>query len=98
MPLRTVCSNFVPGLFSPHAVRYLQGMSRNWTPRDALISTLTQHLYVWAPGETEARRVIEAMADEMLQTMDEAGYGFVMVKPKASGSRAAADPDAGRAH
>jgi hypothetical protein len=73
-------------------------MSRNWTPRDALIDVLLEHLYVWAPGEKEARRIIEDMADRMLQTMDEAGYGFVMVEPKASGSRAAADPDAGRAH
>ena len=63
-------------------------MSRNWTPRDALIDVLMEHLYVWAPGETEARRVIEAMADEMLQTMDEAGYGFVMREPSGSGSPA----------
>ncbi len=72
-------------------------MSRNWTPRDALIDVLTQHLYVWAPGETEARRIIESMADQLLQTMDEAGYGFFMVKREPP-SRAAADPDAGRAH
>jgi hypothetical protein len=73
-------------------------MSRNWTPRDALIDVLMEHLYVWAPGETEARRIIESMADQMLQTMDEAGYAFVMVKPEKLSSRAAADPDAGRAH
>jgi hypothetical protein len=73
-------------------------MSRNWTPRDALIDVLMEHLYVWAPGEVEARRIIEEMADRMLQTMDEAGYGFVMVEPEASGSRAAADPSEGRAH
>ena len=73
-------------------------MSRNWHPRDALIDVLMEHLYVWAPGETEARRVIESMADEMLQTMDEAGYAFVMVKPEASGSRVPAEQDTGRAH
>jgi hypothetical protein len=71
-------------------------MSRNWTPRDALLDVLMEHLYVWAPGETEARRIIESMADQMLQTMDEAGYRFVMMKRETS-SRAA-DPDAGRAH
>ena len=73
-------------------------MSCNWTPRDALIDVLMEHLYVWAPGETEARRIIEDMADQMLQTMDEAGYDFVMVKPQASGSRVPADPEAGRPH
>ena len=57
-----------------------------------------EHLYVWAPGETEARRIIEEMADQMLQAMDEAGYAFVLTKAKAARSRAAADPDAGRAH
>jgi hypothetical protein len=57
-----------------------------------------EHLYVWSPGETEARRIIETMADEMLQTMDEAGYGFVMREPGAPGLRAPVDPDAGRAH
>ncbi len=73
-------------------------MTRNWHPRDVLIDVLMEHLYVWAPGETVARRVIESMADQMLQTMDKAGYAFVMVEPEASGSRAAANPDAGRAH
>ncbi len=73
-------------------------MSRNWTPRDTLIDVLMEHLYVWAPGETEARRIIENMADQMLQTMDEAGYAFVTVELKASGSRAAADPNAGGPH
>jgi hypothetical protein len=73
-------------------------MTRNRTPRDALIDVLMEHLYVWAPGETEARRIIEEMADQMLQTMDEAGYAFVMVEPKGARSRAVADPDAGRAH
>ena len=73
-------------------------MSRNWTPRDALIDVLMEHLYVWSPVETEARRIIETIADQMLQTMDEAGYGFVRMDPGASGSRVAAEPDAGRAH
>ena len=73
-------------------------MSRNWTPRDALIDVLMEHLYVWATGETEACRIIEDMADRMLQTMDEAGYAFVMARAKASGARAAADPGEGRAH
>jgi hypothetical protein len=49
---------------------------------------LTQHLYVWAPGETEVRRIIESMADQMLQTMDKAGYGSVRMEPGASGSPA----------
>ncbi len=73
-------------------------MSRNWTPRDALIDVLMEHLYVWAPGETEARRIIENMADRMLQTMDEAGYGFVRMESEKASSWVAADPDAGRAH
>ncbi len=73
-------------------------MSRNWTPRDALIDVLMEHLYLWAPGEVEARRIIENMADQMLQTMDEAGYAFVMVEPEKLSSRGVADPDAGRAH
>jgi hypothetical protein len=85
-------------MFSFARARYLHGMSRNWTSRDALIDVLMEHLYVWAPGETEARRIIESMADQMLQTMDEAGYAFVMVEPKGAGSRAAADPSEGRAH
>ena len=71
-------------------------MGRNWSPRDALIDVLMEHLYVWAPGETEARRIIENMADQMLQTMVEAGYGFVMMERETS-SRAA-EQDAGRAH
>ncbi len=41
--------------------------------------------YVRAPGETQARRIIKDMADQMLQTMDGVGYAFVMVEPKASG-------------
>jgi hypothetical protein len=53
-------------------------MTRNWTPRDALIEVLTEHLYVCAPGEVEARRIIKAMADEMLQAWSGAGYGFVV--------------------
>ena len=73
-------------------------MSRNWTPRDALIDVLTEHLYVWAPGEKEARRVIEDMADQLLQSMDEAGYAFVMMGREKPSSRGAADPNAGRAH
>ncbi len=72
-------------------------MTRNWTPRDALIDVLMQHLYVWAPCEAEARCIIEAMADEMLRAMDEAGYGFVPLEPGASSSTAT-KPDAGRAH
>ncbi len=73
-------------------------MSRNWSPRDALIDVLMEHLFVWAPGETEARRIIETMADELLQTMGEAGYRFVMAGPDVSGPCVSADPDAGRAH
>jgi hypothetical protein len=73
-------------------------MSRNWTPRDALIDVLLEHLYVWAPGEKEARRIIEDMADRMLQSVDEAGYAFAMVEPERLGSRGAADPDVERAH
>ena len=73
-------------------------MSRNWSPRDALLDVLMEHLYVWAPGETEARRIIEDIADRVLQTIDEAGYAFVMTKAKDSRLRASADPDAGRAH
>lgn len=73
-------------------------MTRNWTPRDALVEMLMRHLYVWAPGEAEARRMIEAMADEMLRTIEEVGYRFATVEADGPGSRAAADPDAGRAH
>lgn len=57
---------FVPYLFSSPIPRYHAGMTRNWTPRDALIEVLMEHLYVCAPGEVEARRIIERMADEML--------------------------------
>ena len=71
-------------------------MTRNWTPRDALIEVLMRHLYVWAPGEAEARRIIESIADEMLQEMDGAGYALVAVEPAPSGSHV--EPDAGRAH
>ncbi len=53
----------------------------------------------WAPGEAEARRIIESMADEMLQGMDEAGYTIVLVEPGASGSPTSnTEPEAGRAH
>ena len=61
-------------------------MTRNWTPRDAFIEVLMEHLHVWAPGETEARRIIESMADQMLRTMDEAGYAFLRVEPELSAS------------
>jgi hypothetical protein len=73
-------------------------MTRNWTPRDALIEVLMEHLYVCAPGEVEARRIIETMADEMLQDMEEAGYAVVLVEPGASGSPANTEPNAGTAH
>ncbi len=74
-------------------------MTRNWTPRDALIEVLMRHLYVWAPGEAEARRIIETMADEMLQEAGEAGYAFFIVEPGASGSPTSnTEPEAGRAH
>ena len=56
-----------------------------------------QHLYVWAPSEAEARRIIETVADEMLQAIDEAGYGFVPLDPGASSSTAT-EPETGRAH
>ncbi len=52
---------------------------------------LMEHLYVWAPGETEARRIIETMADEMLQAMEEAGYDFVMVEPSTTASGGSED-------
>ncbi len=74
-------------------------MTRNWTPRDALIDVLMQHLYVWAPGEAEARRIIEPIADEMLQDIDEAGYAVVLVEPGASDSPTLnSEPEVGRAH
>ena len=41
-----------------------------------------QHLYVRTLGETGARRITEAMADEMVRTVDEAGSAFVMVEPE----------------
>ena len=74
-------------------------MTRNWTPRDALIEVLMKHLYVWALGEAEARRIIESMADEILQEVDEAGFAIVLMEPGASGSPTSnTEPEAGRAH
>ncbi len=73
-------------------------MTRNWTPRNALIEVLMRHVYAWAPGKAEARRIIETMADEMLQDIDGAGYAFVMVEPDASGSPTAIEAEADRTH
>ena len=77
---------------------YLLLMTRNWTPRDALIEVLMEHLYVCAPGEVEARRIIEAIADEIVQAWSGAGYGFVTMEPDESSPRTTMEPDRDRAH
>lgn len=73
-------------------------MTRNWTPRDALIEVLMEHLYVCAPGEMEARRIIETIADEILQAWSGAGYGPEVREPDGSSPRSTMEPDTGRAH